>query len=384
MTEKLRIKWLDGLRGIACIFIFYHHFSLAFLPAMFYGNAVPSQFGDFEAWFAQAPVSVFLNGNFMVALFCMLSGTVISMQVMKLQDKSKLSDIITKRYFRLMLPVFAVGFLVFLLSALHLFSHFDAATITASPWLTYYYKEPITFLTFLRSSLIDTWFFGSDILSTAFWMLSKMFFGTFVCIILSCICWKYHSRAWIVYLFISFCFLNHAELYLAFVLGTLIAWIFLYQPRFLNKYAGVVALLLGVFLGGFPSGVEPTNIYKHLSPLLSYIDWHIIGAALTLYGLFSCAFLQKILSLRPFQWLGEISYSVYLLHIPLLFSFSCFLFVRMVDAAGGYAAAVLVTLAVTSMLLLVLSFLFAKYVERMCVTVQQTITARFLSKKSVE
>jgi len=381
MTKQSRIVWLDGLRGLACICIFLHHFSLAFFPAMFYGEAVPSRLGTFDAAVAQSPFSFLLNGNYMVALFCMISGFVISVQIMNLQDKNRLSDIVIKRYFRLMLPVFAVGFLVFLLSNLRFFFHMDVAAVSASPWLPNYYKEPIGFFAFLRSALVDTWFLGTDLLSTAFWMLSKMFFGTFLCVILSCICWRYQSRAWIVYLFVSFCFFARSELYLAFTLGTLIAWAYVNQPRVFQKYAGVAALIFGLFLGAFPSGVVPTNVYRYFYHALSHIDWHIIGAGLTLYGLFSCASLQKLFSLRPFQFLGKISYAVYLLHIPLTFSFSCFAFVRLIDTVG-YVAAAFLSLAATLVLLVVLSFLFHKYVERACAVIQQKLMERVLSKKS--
>ena len=33
-----RIMWLDGLKGLACIGVLLHHFSLAFLPAVYYGD----------------------------------------------------------------------------------------------------------------------------------------------------------------------------------------------------------------------------------------------------------------------------------------------------------------------------------------------------------
>ena len=64
-----RVLWIDGLRGIACLAIFAHHFGCCFYPV--------TQFGPEGQWatpasvaLAQSPLAVFLNGNFWVCVFC--------------------------------------------------------------------------------------------------------------------------------------------------------------------------------------------------------------------------------------------------------------------------------------------------------------------------
>lgn len=34
-----RMKWIDGLKGIACVGIFYHHFFLRYAPESYYGQS---------------------------------------------------------------------------------------------------------------------------------------------------------------------------------------------------------------------------------------------------------------------------------------------------------------------------------------------------------
>lgn len=44
-----RLRWLDGLRGIACLGVFTHHFILTFFPAMYYGDSQCAHLnGEFE------------------------------------------------------------------------------------------------------------------------------------------------------------------------------------------------------------------------------------------------------------------------------------------------------------------------------------------------
>lgn len=118
MVIHKRIKWLDGLKGLACLAVFAHHFFLAFLPAAFYGDAGMSHTDNgWDIMLAQSPIGVVINGNFMVAIFCLVSGMVLSMQVMKLEDKKQISAIIVKRYPRLMLPIILMAISVYIMQS---------------------------------------------------------------------------------------------------------------------------------------------------------------------------------------------------------------------------------------------------------------------------
>ncbi len=370
---------MDGLKGLACVLIFIHHFCLCFFPAIHFGTGAPSHLGGVDTAMAQSPFSFLLNGNFLVALFCTVSGVVISMQIMQMEDRTRLADVVAKRYFRLMLPLLPIALAVLLLSNLGGFSNLTVAGETGSQWAAAYYGAPISPLEALRSAFVRTWFFGDDTLSTAFWMLSKLFFGTFLSVILSVIAWKYNRRTWVLYAVSSFLLLGFSELMAAFVLGTLLAWLVINQPNVLRPAVGLPLLLLGLLLGAYPSGVMPTNLYRHLD-FLTYIDWHILGAFFTLFGIFSCKAPQKVLSIPPLRWLGGCSYAVYLLHIPLLFSLSTSLFLWTREPLG-YLGSVGVSLAVSAVLLIFLSYLYARYVERGCDWVQRRILIFFKSEK---
>lgn len=360
-ARKQRIEWLDGWKGILCILIFVHHFCLLFFPAIHYGVNAPSYLQGVDTFLSQSPLSVILNGNYMVALFCVISAVVISRSLIRKQDTHKLVRVVLKRYFRLMLPLFFVGFISFLFLRFGWFTNQQVSEIAQSPWGIQYYKEPISFGTFLKSALVTTWFVGDATLSTSFWMLSDLFLGTFLCALLSVISWKFPKKAWIGYLCAALLFFNKSELALAFVLGTLIAWMSIYAPNSLHKYVGIVAFILGVLLGGFPSGVVPTNFYKFVN-FLSYTDWHILGAGLTVYGVFSCRIFQKILSWKPFVFLGKICYSVYLLHIFLLFSFTSSLFLW-IYTTMGYLFSVAVCFLISLGVLIAAAFLYQRYAE---------------------
>ncbi len=371
MEERKRLDYLDGLKGIACFLIFIHHFLLLFYPAVHFGNVVISNLNGWDAALSESPLSVIFNGNFFVAVFCVISGVVISLQVMTLKDKDKLASTIAKRYFRLMLPVIPVAIVVFILSRLNAFSNIEASTYTGSTWAGQFYTKEITFEKFIKSTFIETWFYGDNTISGNFWVISKMFFGSFLSMLLSVITWKYNKRAWIIYVFVSICFFDYSDLYLAFTLGTLLAWLIVNKERIFHKIPGVIFLIIGLFLGGYPSGVTPTGIYKSFI-FHSYIDLHILGAFMTIYGVLSLKSIRKVLSIKPFIFLGKISYSVYIIHAPFLFSFTSSLFL-LLRGSMGYKLNTLIVLIISSLLLVITCYFYNRFVEKSCNNLQNKL-----------
>ena len=78
---------------------------------------------------------------------------------------------------------------------------------------------------------------------------------------------------------------------------------------------------------------------------------------------FWCSF-RKGLSKKLFQKLNEISYAVYLIHIPLIFSLSCFLFCRIYEGIHNYQVTALLVYVISLAVLILLSKLCTKYIEK--------------------
>ena len=83
---------------------------------------------------------------------------------------------------------------------------------------------------------------------------------------------------------------------------------------------GVLLILAGLFLGGYPSYVEaPENIYRIFRRMAesvpnAYEVLHCIGAAMFMAGLFLLP-RKRLLESRPCLFLGSITFPIYLLHI---------------------------------------------------------------------
>lgn len=138
-----------------------------------------SQF-KYDIQFASNPLSFIINGKFLVHIFCLLSGYIISTKFLRKMDAESMSKTLIKRYFQLSLNIFFIGIVVYLLFKFKLFNNLYVSKITKSPWLAGYYIDNISFKNVFISSFINTIFIGDGLISNAFWMLKYIFIGTFL------------------------------------------------------------------------------------------------------------------------------------------------------------------------------------------------------------
>jgi peptidoglycan/LPS O-acetylase OafA/YrhL len=267
---KKRITWIDGLKGVASLFVVCHHFIMGYYPAAYQGAEAVTHFsGNLEIKFAQSPLAFFTIGDFWVSVFCLVSGLVISYQVMHMTQNRQFSKSLLKRYPRLMLPVFALSAIVYVMLHLNLFWNGPAAMLSGSEWLAQFYQNKTTISDLLLSSIADTWIVGmSTMYSNAFWMLADLFAGSFMAYILAAMGREMNNRILYVYIGVAVVYLSTNSRLTNFALGVLIAYII---ERFGEKIqiyknaciiAGGLMIFISVILGSYPVGCEPTNAYR--------------------------------------------------------------------------------------------------------------------------
>lgn len=221
--EKRRITWLDGVKGLACMAVMWHHFVLSFLPLLYSdGISTNKSVSELDKKLQQTPFLFWLNGDFMVMLFLTISGIVMSKKVIELTDKNSLSEIIVKRYFRLLLPFIPVAVLTYLFIQCGWFGNVDAGAVSTSTWLSTCHAEQMSFLQLIFETVIHTWFGGDGNfgLSCVFWMLPAIFQGSIVAIVLGAITWAVKPiKAVLLFLVLATIMVLIQPLYVPFCLG---------------------------------------------------------------------------------------------------------------------------------------------------------------------
>ena len=370
-----RITWIDGLKGLACIGVFLHHFLLGFYPGVFEGTGAASHTaGNLESWFGSSPFSALVCGEYMVCIFCLLSGLVISYQMQRMNDQGKVSDFLIKRYPKLALPLFGVSIIVWLMLKFHLFTNTGIALLTKSTWLGNYYQSTQTFSDVIICSFLLVWFVMDNRFSNAFWMLKTLFIGSVISALLGQMAWKKNKKMYFVYGIaagIAFWFDN---MYLLFVMGTILSFTMIKNQEIKRgtwyKVAGWVLLVLGLYLGGYPTRMAPEGIYALIGRIFAdrqaALTVHMFAAFFTVSGVYCLDILQKLLDTKFCRFMGKICYSFFLVHIPVLFSFSTWIFGLMLNGTNQYLLSATVALITGFLLTVGVSFVFNRYVEQNC------------------
>lgn len=373
--KKERILFLDGLKGFACLGVFTHHFFLSFFPASYFGEeAVIMTASGFDERLASAPYAFFINGNFWVCVFLLISAFLLSDKLFGLKESSdpqkysSLSGILLKRYVRLMVPVLLIG----------IFNYFLVELLTVTH-LNYMNKEnTLSFLSLLYHGLIKTWITVDSSIQGPFWMLHYLLFGSYLAILIALATPKNSRWTPFIHLFLALAMGIHNRYYAGVVFGVMICYEYRYgkilpylqSKKVLRIISGILFLLAGLFLGAYPSYVMPVNIYRIFN-FYAFRDQdaalllHCMGAACLLISFFLLKAEAALFSTAPFQFLGKISFSIYLVHSMLLEYLGYFVMHRLAAGFNNYTLAGIVTYFFLTILLIALSLICLNTVERL-------------------
>jgi peptidoglycan/LPS O-acetylase OafA/YrhL len=282
-----RITYLDGLRGLACMQVVLFHYLGAFWHGLWLG--------------------VFANGGCAVSLFFLMSGFVLTGAFEK--NPRLIIQNLASRILRLLVPaVFSVILAAFICR------EFAPAAITAT-WSVF--LNQLSFGLFAVSA-------SADSINPPLWTMAIEIWGS---VIVLCLVWIRHRSVPVYIMALIFCIfmLGLNELAL-FMLGHL-CFLLLRNERIAKKlaanfwrFAGIPSAMFGVIL----CSMQPTRMLVSFCGFLR-MPMHIepqiqLGAVLIFAAIVLLPPVQRQLAQPLPRCLGRISFSVYLIHFPIMAS----------------------------------------------------------------
>lgn len=378
-------KAADGLRGIAAINVVLCHFLISFFPLGFAyiypGFSAPDAKGHALDHLLSMPLAPLLwGGNFAVCVFFVLSGYVLTKVFVETGDASTMKLRAARRYLRLCVPIFGSVFLSYAVLSAGLKYSTQAAAFTGSTWLSHFWSFEPSWAQAWRDGAYRALIFGKSAYTPILWTMRIEFIG-------SMLVFGYRALAlpgrsgWLMAVTLAAIlialFPNEWMLYLGFIAGSYLGQL----PAPKNRWVVWCALIAAVVGGGFD--YSPWYEWTSIVPLTGYRLKHFIntlGAIALLYAVRAGA-LNGLLTSRPAQLLGRISYAVYLVHFPILLSLSSWLFLALGGMdEGHYMIAVATDLAVTLVAVLVVASAFEASFDRFGIRLSRWV---FPSQKAV-
>jgi len=364
-----------------------YHFLLAFYVYAFYGpgNGTPAH-THIESGAYGFPLMAFLSGTFAVSLFFLLSGFVLSIGFFKKKDGAVVKGLAIKRYPRLMLPALTSVLLCYVPMKLGLSHVARAAAITHSGWLALQWTAVPHLFTAIKEGTWGIFTNGASAYNNVLWTMTTEFFGSFL--VFGFLLLFAGSRyRWVLYGLIGLMTFN------TWLIGFIVGMVFadLYSMGIIKQKVrgiGMLAVLaLGIFMGGYPIGGVKGTIYEYITlPYITQIDNMVLhlalGASLVVFAVLSTKQVTDMLNSKPISGLGRYTFSLYLTHIPVLFTVTTALFIFF-QRHMGYNRSVLSAIAVSVPLLWVSTWLFEKYVDAPAIGFARYIAEVYEGKRAL-
>jgi len=356
-----RLSVLDGLRGWAALSVVVFHLTW-------------ECFGVLFPQLRNVPLAVVANGNMAVALFLMVSGYVLTIRGWRNADKSGVRRSILKRYFRLTIPILASVMLFWAILALGLGAGPAAGLIVDRPdWLSKFGH--------LDPDVLRAITFG---LAGVYQRTTAESFGPFL--------WTMTIELWGSFVVLGLCFfeLRRTWAYVPVVLLTVLALWLRIAPYFpiASCYLGgaLVALMTrdGIIRTGSPGRIESliATVLLALSLVAAgLVQYYQLEQALVvpfaMIG-FACALrsgpVSRFLSLPVSQWLGRISFPLYLMQILVIVTVTSWLIIW-AQAGGQLTVWTAIGIAFVSGALCIVAAWAFLPVERLALTVAARVVA---------
>lgn len=373
-----KLKYMDGLRGLAVLVVLLCHFALAFFPSLYFGPGVIMHIG-LERWIYNSPLNLLIAGEFAVCIFFIISGFVLSYRYFYSQDPALATSGAVRRYVRLMPAVFASVMLSFALLAAGLYSNQPVAAITGSTmWLGQSWLGQPNLMEAVRFAVYDVFFTGDHVMkyNNVLWTMKIELLGSLMVFATLALFGRLRRR-WIVYGLMVVAL--HNSYYLAFLMGVMLSdWVVHEHKRgrrLGTALFGWAALAQGLSIGAL-------NVF-HPVHAPYRVFFYVTGAALIIIGVLQIPIARRALSARPLLYVGHLSYGIYLLHLSVLASVGCAVFLRAYPVVG-YKLAFILSFGISVPVTFVLSELLTRFVDQPAIKWSGLIYRRIFSNESKE
>lgn len=313
-SGQTRVTQLDGLRGLAALVVVACH-ALSTLPGI--GSAVSGDrsagLNTAEAWAVFSPLHVLWNGTPAVHVFFVLSGFVLVLPFTRPGAAGKWAQYYAKRFFRLYLPAWAsLAVAVALMAIIP-----RSASPLQSPWADIYVTDP-SLGQVLKDGLL---LLNASTINTPLWSLKwEVLFSLLLPVyVLVALRWRrfWHVKVVLALLLAAAGALLDVEAlsYLPiFAVGAVLGaererireltrpW-----PRFVWFFVAAA----GIFLAN-AEWISPEQPIPGVEAVVT------VGATLIVLLFVSCRSAKRLGDTAAAQWLGRVSFSLYLVHLPVI------------------------------------------------------------------
>jgi peptidoglycan/LPS O-acetylase OafA/YrhL len=171
-----RVRYLDGLRGVAALIVLITHISITLVSQFITVHGDDSPLTKAVVPFGKLPIGFLWNGNSAVCVFFILSGFV--MADFGFRSNLGLTAQVARRYVRLALPILLTSTFAYLFMKFGLFRNVEAGQVIDSGWLATWYNFAYSGRSMIYESLFETFLNGTYLYNANLWTMQSELIGS--------------------------------------------------------------------------------------------------------------------------------------------------------------------------------------------------------------
>ncbi|MCA4303698.1 acyltransferase [Acinetobacter baumannii] len=368
-----KINSAESIRGLACLAVVFSHLVFTFYPyAHEFESNVPTI--EFFERLYNSPFGFLYSGNAAVFVFFVLSGYVLSYAILNKQKdiNKKILSMSVKRYPRLAIPAVIsvlICYFVFLVEI-------DSSHV--SNWAASVGAYNGSFLYALYDGAISAFLFGKSQYNWVLWTMQIELFGSFLIFLLCYLTQKSKLvtfGAAILITILGFAVsLKMGFGFFSFVLGM---FFYLYGKR-INFLVALPMLLVGLYFAGAHNNSDSYHLIAAVLNTKTATLLNVLCAPLIVYSILMNEQLSKLLDNKFFVYLGKLSFSMYLLHMLLIYIIGIPVFNFFLNY--GFLTSSLIASIVVVFLTIIASIPYSNYVDDLSIKVGKWIESKIMKK----
>lgn len=363
-----KVHSAESLRGLACLAVVFSHLLGTFFPQFHNFSVSELPKFDFIELIFNSPFAFFYSGTGAVFVFFVLSGYVLTLSFLKSKDpKRKLKESLIKRYPRLAIP--AIISCVVMWAVLH--AHVDLHN--TSEWFRTLGINNPSILNALYSGAIGSFVFGEKEYNPVLWTMQIELIGSLV-IYFSCFLHeKYILKLLLILVsLISSLFLSSMAFLgiLSFVLGHFLYFFSKKIPDSLCIFLFISGLY---FCGAHNDSVSYTFFNKMLGQR-TYNILNFLGGFLIVFSAIKSNAIDNFFNKKSFLFLGKLSFSIYLIHIPVIYLIGVPIFNLSLSIGLGFLLSSLISISFVLLFTFISSIFYSRYVDEFAISVSNKLS----------
>ncbi|MGJ5046398.1 acyltransferase family protein [Bradyrhizobium oligotrophicum] len=310
-----RKPYLDGLRGVAAVVVFIGHLLLSLFDAF---------------WI--------FNGRAAVCIFFVLSGYVLADMI----DRSKMSlpAHVLRRYVRLAGPMLLTSAFAWGLLAVGAYRNAQAAAVTGSQWLALWYQFEPSFSTMVWEAVYGAFITGTSAYNSNLWTMRPELIGSLFVFVIGSFS---ATRMWRAIFYIAMAIWFWSDYLMLFSVGALFFDFHSELCRLMKSTVlRVASLIAGLFFF-----IATERVLNRLNfPHIDMMKWQMLSAVLIVAVVLTWPFVQRLIGGAIGRTLGRISFTLYLIHLPIICSMTSWLVIKLPPTVAILASVTLTIVCV--------------------------------------